>query len=224
MGTAENEETIRRIYEALENGDRSVFGASVRPDYVWRFRPEQLVEALCRTGRGSQQSAETAVCAVRHRVPGARHQPCRRGRLSRRRVAATFRPGPASATTTNTALSSFRGGKIAEMVEYCDTDLEERVLGDYEDAVRMWLRSKNLKISAVFLHDRPEAPSLDAAWAQRRYDRNHSRPAIRGAPSAQLPEMAKPVAGVRMGHALGRLDRADAGAVCDLSRHRRAGA
>jgi ketosteroid isomerase-like protein len=29
----------------------------------------------------------------------------------------------------------FRDGKIAEVVEYCDTDLEERVLGNY-DAVR----------------------------------------------------------------------------------------
>ena len=44
------------------------------------------------------------------------------------------------------------------------------------------------------------------------------------AASAQLPELAKPGAGVRMGHALGRLDRADAGAVCDLSRHRGVGA
>ena len=37
MGTAENKETIKRIYAALEHGDRSVFGASVHPDYIWRF-------------------------------------------------------------------------------------------------------------------------------------------------------------------------------------------
>ena len=37
MGTVENKETIRRIYAALEKGDRSVFGASVQPDYVWRL-------------------------------------------------------------------------------------------------------------------------------------------------------------------------------------------
>jgi ketosteroid isomerase-like protein len=30
----------------------------------------------------------------------------------------------------------FRDDKIAEVVEYCDTDLEERVLGNYEDVVR----------------------------------------------------------------------------------------
>jgi len=37
MGAAENKETIRRIYAALEKGDRSVFGVSVQPDYAWRL-------------------------------------------------------------------------------------------------------------------------------------------------------------------------------------------
>ena len=32
-------------------------------------------------------------------------------------------------------LFRFRGDKIAEVVEYCDTDLKERVLGPYDDAV-----------------------------------------------------------------------------------------
>jgi hypothetical protein len=35
----------------------------------------------------------------------------------------------------------FRGDKIAEVVEYCDTDLEERVLGNYDDAVRLMAAS-----------------------------------------------------------------------------------
>ena len=37
MTTAENKETIRRIYAALEHGDRSVFGTSVHPEIIWRF-------------------------------------------------------------------------------------------------------------------------------------------------------------------------------------------
>ena len=37
MGTIENKDTVKRIYQALQTGDRSVFGASVHPDYVWRF-------------------------------------------------------------------------------------------------------------------------------------------------------------------------------------------
>ena len=35
----------------------------------------------------------------------------------------------------------FRGDKIAEVVEYCDTDLEERVLGNYDDVVRQMAAS-----------------------------------------------------------------------------------
>jgi ketosteroid isomerase-like protein len=43
----------------------------------------------------------------------------------------------ANATTTNTAsFFRFRGNKIAELVEYCDTDLIERVLGPYEEALK----------------------------------------------------------------------------------------
>src|SRR4051812_43577406 len=37
MSTEKNKSVIRAIYAALETGDRSVFGASVDPDYVWRF-------------------------------------------------------------------------------------------------------------------------------------------------------------------------------------------
>ena len=37
----------------------------------------------------------------------------------------------------------FRGDKIAEVVEYCDTDLEERVLGNYDDAVSGMMARRN---------------------------------------------------------------------------------
>jgi ketosteroid isomerase-like protein len=36
MSAAENKEVVRRIYDALRAGDRSVFSASAHPDYVWR--------------------------------------------------------------------------------------------------------------------------------------------------------------------------------------------
>jgi len=41
----------------------------------------------------------------------------------------------------------FRGDKIAEVVEYCDTDLEERVLGNYDDAVKAFIRGADLNPS-----------------------------------------------------------------------------
>ena len=50
MGTIENKDTIRRIYQALQTGDRSVFGASVHADYVWRF-PGHSSWSKCFTGQ-----------------------------------------------------------------------------------------------------------------------------------------------------------------------------
>jgi uncharacterized protein len=37
MSVEANKSVVRAIYAALETGDRSVFGDSVHPDYVWPF-------------------------------------------------------------------------------------------------------------------------------------------------------------------------------------------
>lgn len=138
MGTAENKETIKRIYAALEHGDRSVFGASVHPDYVWRFpghcswskrfsgqeevrnrllKPLFALFATEYTAKVINLVAEgdTVVAEVRGDVQ------TKAGKRYNNEYCFLFK---------------FRGDKIAEIVEYCDTDLEERVLGRYEDAVR----------------------------------------------------------------------------------------
>ena len=138
MGTAANKETIKRIYAALEHGDRSVFGASVHPDYVWRFpghcswsmrfsgqeevrnrllKPLFALFATQYTAKVINLVAEgdTVVAEVRGDVQ------TKTGKRYNNEYCFLFK---------------FRGDKIAEIVEYCDTDLEERVLGRYEDAVR----------------------------------------------------------------------------------------
>ena len=138
MRTAENKETIRRIYAALEHGDRSVFGASVHPDYIWRFpghcswskrfsgqeevrnrllKPLFALFATEYKAKAINLIAEddTVVAEVRGDVQ------TKTGKRYNNEYCFLFR---------------FRGDKIAEIVEYCDTDLEERVLGPYDDAVR----------------------------------------------------------------------------------------
>jgi ketosteroid isomerase-like protein len=138
MRTAENKETIRRIYAALEHGDRSVFGASVHPDYIWRFpghcswskrfsgqeevrsRLLKPLFALFATEYKAKAinliaEGDTVVAEVRGDVQ------TKTGKRYNNEYCFLFR---------------FRGDKIAEIVEYCDTDLEERVLGPYDDAVR----------------------------------------------------------------------------------------
>ena len=139
MGTIENKDTIRRIYQALETGDRSVFGASVHPDYVWRFpghsswsqrfsgqeevRTKLLKPLFALFATEYRAHAINLVAEGDFVVAEVRGDvQTKRGQRYNNEYCFVFK---------------FRGDKIAEVVEYCDTDLEERVLGNYEDAVRL---------------------------------------------------------------------------------------
>jgi len=144
MSAIENKETIRRIYAALEHGDQSVFSASVHPDYVWRFPGHaewslrfEGQEAIRRdllgplfhlfadtyTARAINLIAEgdQVVAEVRGAVM------TKRGERYDNEYCFVFR---------------FRDGKIAEVVEYCDTDLETRVLGSYQAALEAYRARK----------------------------------------------------------------------------------
>jgi ketosteroid isomerase-like protein len=137
MSAEQNKETIRRIYEAMEQGDRSVFAAHVHPDYVWRlagrcswskrFEGQEVVRqrllrplfALFATQYKAHvinlvAEGNLVVAEVRGDVQ------TKRGLRYDNDYCFIFR---------------FAEGKIAEVTEYCDTDLEERVLGRYEDAL-----------------------------------------------------------------------------------------
>jgi len=136
MNTVKNKETIRRIYEAMEIGDMNVFSASVHSDYTWRLtgqsswsRRFEGQDAIRRdliaplfslfetryTARAINLIAEGdfVVAEVRGDVQ------TRSGDRYNNEYCFIFR---------------FRDGKIAEIVEYGDTDFEERVLGSYEEA------------------------------------------------------------------------------------------
>jgi len=138
MGTLEKKETIRRIYAALENGDRSVFGASVQPDYVWRLagqsswskrfaghedvRANLLKPLYALFATQYRARAVNLVAEGDHVVAEIRGDvQTRTGKRYDNEYCFVFR---------------FCDGGIAEIVEYGDTDLIERALGSYEDAVR----------------------------------------------------------------------------------------
>jgi ketosteroid isomerase-like protein len=136
MGTSENKETVRRIYDAMSRGDRSEFAASVRPDYVWRlaghsswsrrFEGREAIQrellgplfALFATRYTARAvnivgDGDFVVAEVRGDVEthcGARYD---------NEYCFVFR---------------FEGSHIAEVTEYGDTELIERVLGPYEQA------------------------------------------------------------------------------------------
>jgi ketosteroid isomerase-like protein len=137
VGAKQNKHIVERIYAAMERGDRSVFAESVHPDYIWRFpghcswsrrfegreaihrdllRPLFGLFATDYKARAINLVAEgdTVVAEVRGDAvlkSGARYD---------NHYCFIFR---------------FHRGKIAEVVEYCDTDLEERVLGNYDAVI-----------------------------------------------------------------------------------------
>lgn len=137
MSPAENKEIIRRIYAALETGDRGAFGESVHPDYVWRlagrsdwsrrFEGQEAVRRDLLAPLFSLFAGVYAARAVNLIAEGDQVVAEVRGEVSTKlgqrydnEYCFVFR---------------FRDGKIVEIVEYCDTALIDRVLGSYDDAV-----------------------------------------------------------------------------------------
>jgi uncharacterized protein len=147
MSVADNKQTISDIYAALVKGDTSVFAKACHPDYVWRFPGHyswakrfegqdairrQLIAplyALFATQYKSQAisilgEGDCVVAEVRGDVM------TKSGKRYNNEYCFVYK---------------FLGDKIIEVVEYCDTDLIERVLGKYEDAVSSYhaTRSEN---------------------------------------------------------------------------------
>lgn len=137
MSTARNKEIVQRVYDALAQGDRGPFSRALHEDCTWRlaghsswsraFRGREavqrdLLEPLFRLfatqffarainlfGDGAHVIAEVRGDAETLRGEHYNNEYC-----------FVFR---------------FRRAKIAEVTEYCDTDLVERVLGRYENAL-----------------------------------------------------------------------------------------
>lgn len=135
--TQDNKDVIRKIYQAMAAGDRAPFGEAVRDDYVWRLPGRSSWSRRFETREVVQRDLLKPLFAL---FAGAYRAECinliaegdwvvaevrgevvtRRGELYDNAYCFLFR---------------FRDGKIAEIVEYGDTDLLERVLGPYEAAL-----------------------------------------------------------------------------------------
>jgi ketosteroid isomerase-like protein len=138
MAAAENKETIRRIYAALEHGDRSVFGASVHPDYIWRF-PGHCSWSRRFAGQEEVRNGLLkplfALFATEYKARAINH--IAEGDYVVAEVRGDVQTKAGKRYNNEYCfLFRFRGDKIAEIIEYCDTDLEERVLGSYDEAMR----------------------------------------------------------------------------------------
>ena len=138
MAANDNKETIRRIYAALEQGDLAPFGAAVHPDYVWRL-----------AGHASWSKRFAGQAAVRADLLKplfALFATQYRARAVNLVAEGDFVVAEVQGDVMTKAggrynneyclVFRFRDGRIIELVEYCDTDLIERVLGPYEAAVQ----------------------------------------------------------------------------------------
>lgn len=137
MTTAANKQTIQRIYAAMETGDRSVFANSVSPNYSWRL-----------AGHSSWSRLFEGQAAVRRDLLKplfARFADTYTAKLTSvigegDVVVAEVR---GDVTTIDGQrydneycfIFRFEDGLIVEIIEYCDLDFIERVLGSYENAV-----------------------------------------------------------------------------------------
>ena len=137
MSVEHNKAVIREIYAALETGDRSVFGASVDPDYVWRFPSK----ASWSDRYEGQADVRSRLLAPLFNQFTSTYTARLINLLGEGDTIVAEIEGDAetkSGVRYNNQycmLFHFRDGKIIEIVEYCDTDLEERALGPYDRAM-----------------------------------------------------------------------------------------
>ena len=73
MSAAQNKESIRHIYAALEKGDRAPFAAAVHPDYVWRLAGHSSWSRRFEAIR--QQMIKPLLALIRNAIPFAGCQP-----------------------------------------------------------------------------------------------------------------------------------------------------
>ncbi|MBA3676677.1 MAG: nuclear transport factor 2 family protein [Sphingosinicella sp.] len=140
MTAIENKRMISDIYTALEKGDRGPFGEACHPNYVWRF------PGHCSWSRRfeGQESVRRDLIAPLFALFATEYTARVINLVAEGdQVVAEVRGDvitKAGGRYNNEYcfIFKFRDGKIIEIVEYCDTDLEERVLGKYEDAVAVY--------------------------------------------------------------------------------------
>jgi uncharacterized protein len=137
MGVDENKQVIRQIYAAMERGDTRVLGAHVHSDYVWR------VAGQC-SWSGVFEGRDAILRDLIRPLFG-RFATTYKAKLNTIIGEGDFivaevegdvlTKDGARYNNSYCFVFRFRGDKIAEVIEYGDTDLEERVLGPHKNAV-----------------------------------------------------------------------------------------
>ena len=137
MSLNANKQTITNIYNALARGDSSVFARACHPDYTWRF-PGHYSWAKRFEGQAVIQQALImplyALFATQYKAHAINIIGEGDFVVAEVRGDVMTRTGQRY-NNEYCFVFKFQDNKIIEVVEYCDTDLIERVLGKYEDVV-----------------------------------------------------------------------------------------
>lgn len=136
MDANKNKETVLRIYDALSRGDQSEFERAVHSHYVWHiagrstwsrsFFGREAIERDLLSPLFSLFASRYTAQASNIIAEGDYVVAEVRGDVKTKRVDRY--------DNSYCFIFRFEGDLIAEVTEYCDTDLIERVLGPFEDA------------------------------------------------------------------------------------------
>lgn len=137
MTPEQQKRIIREIYARLESGDATGFAEHVAPNYVWRF-PSKA--SWSKRFEGRNQVRDELLGPLFNLFSGPYTAKVLR-LISEDDIVVAEIEGHALLKTGNIydnqycILFRFKDDKIIEVIEYCDTDLEERVLGPHEQAL-----------------------------------------------------------------------------------------
>lgn len=137
MSAATNKDTITRIYAAMEAGDRTVFGESVSPAYSWRLAGHSSWSRLFEGQENVRRDLLKPLFA-RFATPYTAKliQAVGEGDIVVAEVHGDVTTLEGERYNNEYCfVFRFENGLIVEIVEYCDLDLIERVLGSYDAAV-----------------------------------------------------------------------------------------
>jgi ketosteroid isomerase-like protein len=132
MGTAENRDLIRRIFEGLEIGDGRLLFESMADDFRWIIPG---TTKWSKTYEGKEAVANDLMRPLRGKIEGRVKTKAQRIIADGDFVAVEARGDnvtKAGEAYCNTYCFVFRleGGKLKEVTEYQDTELATRALGD----------------------------------------------------------------------------------------------
>ena len=140
-----NKQTISDIYDALSKGDTSVFAKACHPNYVWRLAGH------CSWAKRfeGQDAIRRDLIAPLYALFATQYKAHAINIIGEGDCVVAEVQGDVMTklgeryNNAYCIVFKFQGDKIIELVEYCDTDLIERVLGKYEDAVTSYNRASS---------------------------------------------------------------------------------